>query len=160
MLYEIKALSAANMATTIEKSIIIFVPGAFHTPFHYFPVVKLLSEAGYRAETVELPSTGKKPGSVTLEADIAAVRTLIENDTELGCDIILVVHSAGGVSGCAAVKGLAKRDHNTGGVARIVAVAGFLFPAGTDLLTGSGGKLSDWYYLKVNCPAFSMQMPR
>lgn len=90
-----------------------------------------------------MPSTGKKPENVTLEADIAGVRTLIENDTELGCDVILVVHSAGGVSGCAAVEGLAKRGGNAGGVKRIVAVAGFLFPVGMDLLTGSGGKLSD-----------------
>lgn len=131
---------------------IIIVPGAFHTPAHWESVTKLLTDASFNVVPLHLPSVGHNARDSGLLEDIEVIRLAIKAEITNGHNVILVVHSAGGVAGCAALDGLINNDEHPG-VVRIVGVACFLIDAGTSLVAdgGGGAKLANWYTLKVRC---------
>lgn len=67
-----------------------------------------LKEQGYSSYAVALPSTSGDPNASFLD-DINAVKTVVMSQTELGHDVIIVVHSYGGFVGESAMKDLPTR---------------------------------------------------
>jgi pimeloyl-ACP methyl ester carboxylesterase len=114
---------------------ILFVPGIWVGPTVFRPVSSLLNADGLSTETAVLPSTGTtSPGNPGMKDDIAAVRKHIEQLVSRGEDVVLVLHSAGGFIGSAAMEGLSKKARvekgEPGGVASIVFLSGAVFPEG------------------------------
>ncbi|KAF2103363.1 alpha/beta-hydrolase [Rhizodiscina lignyota] len=119
---------------TSNKPIIIFVPGAWHIPWHYSAVMGLLIAAGYDAKSLELPSVGTGPPVQSFDADVAAVRALVLLEIEKGRDVIVVAHSYGGAPTSEALKGTGTKDREAKG--RRGAVVGIVFMAAFVLRVG------------------------
>ncbi|KAK4619482.1 hypothetical protein CLAFUW4_10793 [Fulvia fulva] len=95
----------------ISRTSIIFVSGAWHTSFHIQPVIPHLEKAGYRIIPCPLPAAGTK-GS-TYEENYTAIQNAAEEELALGQNVALILHSAGGASGCEAVNQLLASPVNT-----------------------------------------------
>lgn len=83
------------------KPTIILVHGAWHQPAHLDAVVNRLRDAGFETKAPKLPSVGisSDPGNA-LHLDAAAVRdALSEVIVHQGQDVVLVMHSYGGLAG-------------------------------------------------------------
>jgi hypothetical protein len=80
----------------------VFVPGTWYTPDFFSPVTQLLESQGYHARGVSLPTVG---GPATGEDDISAIRSAIDEEISQGQDVVLIMHSRGGVSGGSSVRG-------------------------------------------------------
>ncbi|KAH6672705.1 Alpha/beta hydrolase fold-1 [Plectosphaerella plurivora] len=126
---------------------IVFVPGAWHGPEAFDAVRKDLDTRGYPTSAVSLPSVGTNDSSVAIAADTAAVRAELESLVNEGKDVVLVVHSYGGIPGSNAVRGLSKAERSDakGSVLMVVYMAAFAIPAGTCLLDGLGGQHLPWW---------------
>lgn len=107
---------------------LVFVPGAWHRPTCYDKIIKLLREEhGLKCTAITLPSTTGNP-EATFKDDIDAARDAISGETTQGRDVVVVVHSYGGMVGNSAVKGFAKPrgaapDSSTGHVIGIILIA-------------------------------------
>jgi pimeloyl-ACP methyl ester carboxylesterase len=142
-----------------SKPTIVFVPGAWHTPSCFELVATRLKAAGYGYIGVSTPSVRKEPpfpkdGGEDTEAVRAALNTAIGD----GNDVLVVMHSYGGFPGSAACKGMSKEDRakegKKGGVVRLVYIASFAVPEGTNLSGGTGTAkgergLADWCIVEV-----------
>lgn len=139
------------------KPAIVIVPGAWQLPSAFAPFADLLRSNGFDTEVVAMPSVGGTQLPLTgLSEDIAAVRRVVQPLAEAGREVVLLTHSAGGVSGGAAVKGLDARARGgaglLGGVTRIIYMAAFMVPKGSSLLEMLGGKPAPWMVLEVSLP--------
>src|ERR1700761_4019504 len=91
------------MAT--DKPAIVIVPGAWHVPEHYEPIAKLFREADYETLAVRHPSVSvsRDPGNM-LQKDARVgsdvLRKLVNDE---GKDVVVIMHSYGGLSGSDAV---------------------------------------------------------
>lgn len=140
-----------------SKPTILIVPGAWQLVASYKPFAELLTKAGYENQVVKLPSTGGTELPLTgLPEDIAAIRAALEPLVEAGKDVVLLTHSAGGVSGSAALKGLDAKTRKAagqpGGVVRIIYMSAFMVPKGSSLMDLLGGQPLPWMVLEVCMP--------
>jgi hypothetical protein len=137
-----------------SKPIIVFVPGAWHTP-EYFELVEMrLKSAGYQYFGVRTPSVRKEPPFPKDGGDdVDAVRDTLNSAIGDGNDVVVVMHSYGGIPGSAACKGMSKEDRikegKKGGVIKLVYIASFALPEGANLSGGTGTKegeqgLAEW----------------
>ena len=117
----------------------ISVPGSWHSAETWSKVTTLLEEQGLHTCSVTLPTTS---GDVTAEFgdDVKAVQTAIHDQTKQNRDVVLVLHSYGGVVGQSAVKGATERTDEAGRVIGIVNVATGFTIAGMAFLDGTGGQ--------------------
>lgn len=122
----------------------LFVPGAWHTPIYFEPLITKLAEDGYDCHTVTTPSVGSHPPVESIEADIDAITVTANSILELGKDVIVVVHSYGGVCGTAAVARVHKQRQlqqlspeamQPGRIIRLVCVTSFIPLEGESLIT-------------------------
>ena len=93
-----------NLHTNNSKPVIVISHGAWHVPAHYEPMAKPLREAGYQVYVPQHQSVGieKDPGDA-LRNDAAAIAAVIDKNAQLRKDIILLMHSYGGIAGCEAM---------------------------------------------------------
>lgn len=120
------------MASAVE---VVLVPGYWVGPGAYDTVKPLLEQADHRVTVAPLPSTGQLPGPTNnLQADVAAIRAIIESRVEQGADVLVVAHSAGGFLAAHATQDLGKKARadagKKGGVVKFAFLAGALFPPG------------------------------
>lgn len=114
---------------------IVLVPGYWEGPAIFDHVKPALETAGYEVFDAPLPSTGQLPGpGNTLQADVASIRKVIESRVEMGKDVLVVAHSAGGFLSAHATQHLGTKARaeagKKGGVAKFAFLAGALFPQG------------------------------
>lgn len=138
-----------------SKPTIVIVPGAWQLISVFVPFADLLKTKGFDTEIVDMPSVGGTQLPLTgLAEDIAAVRAVVQPLVEAGREVVLLTHSAGGVSGGGAVKGLdvrARREAGLpGGVVRVIYMAAFMVPKGSSLLQMLGGKPAPWMVVEVS----------
>ncbi|OJD14266.1 hypothetical protein AJ78_05368 [Emergomyces pasteurianus Ep9510] len=129
----------------MPKPTIVFVPGGFHTPAIFDPVLPFLHAAGYPTTAVYLPSLGVSPGIPDLSADAKAVRIVASGLAELGREVVIVAHSYGGVPTTEALQGLSKKEReaegHTGGVIALLFISAHL-PAKGQIPVESGKSCS------------------
>jgi hypothetical protein len=136
------ALSEAGveLVTTdmTSKPVIVFVPGAWHTPESFEVVASFLKEAGYDYEGITKPSSTSKPPFPTgFDEDIEVIRAAVIKAADAGRDVVLIMHSYGGIPGSAAAKGLSKEERakegKPGGLVRLMYISSFAIPEGKSL---------------------------
>jgi hypothetical protein len=74
-----------------EKPIIVLIPGAWHTPEGFTPLLTLLSLAGYPCIPLSLPSAGAHPSHPDFSQDVAAIRSTITKLAEAGKEVVVVM---------------------------------------------------------------------
>lgn len=141
-----------------EKPTILFVHGAWHSPAHLALAARVIESAGYPTSCPLLPFYGAQPPTTTLYDDAAALRT--EFDRLIGKEgknVVVVMHSYGGVVGTEAVhaslgKSARAAEGKAGGVLRLVFLCAFVVPEGASLISSLGGGVSP--LLTINVSSF------
>ena len=139
-----------------SKPTIVFVPGAFHTSVHFEPMSALLNEASFPTTTVDLPTTARAR-TASYKDDVYAVRSVLETLVkEGGKEVVVALHSYGGVPGCQTISGLErsrrKAEGRPGGVIHVLFIAALLVEQGQKLADAlQGGKRPEWAVFRVGC---------
>ncbi|KAJ5113758.1 hypothetical protein N7456_002292 [Penicillium angulare] len=152
------------MASALPTIAIII--GAWQNTENYEPLRQVLSSRGYDTVCRSPPSTSSDHGDTDLAADSAFVheeilRPLVED----GKEVIVVVHSFGGVYGGGALKGLSRSERaqsgNAGGIVAVVYLAAACIPSGVTTLQamGIGEELLPWVELDKSTGLLSVPDP-
>ncbi|KAB8336721.1 hypothetical protein FH972_021030 [Carpinus fangiana] len=134
---------------------LVLVPGAWHSPASYAPLIAVLKTPPYASlfttvTAVALPSVDSRPrGQTSWAADVAAVRAALVAAIDTGDDVWLLMHSYGGAPGTEAVQGLTRTERAargaSGGVVHLVYMAAFPLAEGESLLSRApGGRRAPW----------------
>lgn len=140
------------MAST--KPSIVIVHGAWQPAEGFAAFAESLRKHGFDTVVPSLPSVG---GTTTplpgLPEDVVVVRTAITKLAEEGKEIILLLHSYGGVVGSSAVENLdvasRAKEAKKGGVVKLVFMSAFVVPRGKSLLDMLGGQPLPWMSFEV-----------
>lgn len=139
--------------TIVDSPVFVFVPGAWHTPDTFDGIRSQMAQQGLTTEAIAIPSVGASTPLIGLHADIDHTKLIIEGIVNAGRQVVLVLHSYGGVVGASAVEGLGYTQRSkaglVGGVIMVVWLAAFVTPKGKSLLDMLGGNWHPWMLLKV-----------
>jgi pimeloyl-ACP methyl ester carboxylesterase len=133
-----------------SKPSLVLVPGAWHVPEHFDKMNHHLHTAGYKTIGVRTPSVRHTaPWPTTFSEDVGAVRSAILSALDRDEDVVVIMHSYGGIPGSAACEGLRKADRQKAGlksgVVAMVFIAAFAFDKDKSLVDSSpDSKLSPW----------------
>ncbi|KAH6684287.1 Alpha/beta hydrolase fold-1 [Halenospora varia] len=94
----------------MSKPILVCIPGPSHPAVVFDPLKAALSLHGYTAIPINLPSIGGNPPTYDFTEDVLAIRNLVTQIADSGADVIVVMHSWGGLAGCEALRGLGKEE--------------------------------------------------
>ncbi|KAG8672768.1 hypothetical protein FPOAC2_06172 [Fusarium poae] len=130
------------------KPRIVLAPGAWHSASCYDDLREALHSRGWKTDSVDYPSVGAEPPTKGLDDDAAALRNVLQRLVDDGEQIVLVVHSYGGLVGANAVKGLGYHQRCEqglpGGVIMYVYMAAFVAPVGASIRQMLGGEFLPW----------------
>lgn len=124
------------MASPAHPTIAI-IPGAFHSPSHFSSLCAQLEKAGYATASVQLPSidpptrAAAAVGTPSNDALFIREKLLLPLIEEEGKDVVLVMHSYGGIPGNGSAVGLSKKEREReekkkkGGVVGLVLVSAY-----------------------------------
>lgn len=136
---------------TLIKPTILFIPGAWIQSSIYDSFLFSLQKLSFPTAYGSYPSLDPSdPATADVAADTDHVlqASLIPLIKHAGKDVVVLMHSYGGVPGSAAAKGLSKaqraREGKRGGVVGLVHISGFVLPGGASVADGQGGQLPDW----------------
>lgn len=111
----------------MSKPSILLIPGATGLPDHYDAFFKVIAARGYEIRGLHLPSVCLKTETregppPTMYDDAAFIAKNVESLADEGKDVLIIMHSYGGVPGTESVKGLSKSERQKqgkkGGVVR------------------------------------------
>lgn len=128
-----------------SKPEIVLVPGAFGTPAGFDKLAKHLHAAGFSTHGAAYPSCNPADPAVASSAkDIAYIRDeVLLPLLDAGRDLVVLVHSYGGVVGGGAAKGLDRASRaaagQKGGVIGLIYVVGNITLEGESLMEAVGG---------------------
>ena len=146
-----------------SKPFVVFiVPGSWHIPAHYEPLLKVLESEDIPASTLLLPTCDLSHASVldlqhpdlagpppskawpNMYADAYAIRESLSQLVEAGKSVLLVAHSYGGLPASEALLlelcfQVRKQQGKTGGVIGFFAIASYYLPAGMTTVQAVGG---------------------
>ncbi|PYH91405.1 alpha/beta-hydrolase [Aspergillus ellipticus CBS 707.79] len=132
-----------------DSTTILLVPGAWHSPDCYDPVVEVLEAANYKTEKVHLPSVNPPAHHLDFAPDVAQIRTQIETLADAGQKVLVVVHSYGSLPANEAIKGLDVATRQAqglpGGVSHLFFCCSFIIPEGSSLISAFGGNDLPWF---------------
>jgi pimeloyl-ACP methyl ester carboxylesterase len=144
-------VSASEMQ---PKPLVYILHGAWHGPEYFEAVGAKLQALGYTMLCPRQPSTGASPPDKTLYDDAAIVRAELEVLIEHGQDVLLVMHSYGGMVGTQAAAGLGREERSKqgkkGGIVKLLYACSFMLPLGADLCNALGGSFPPWIIEEVS----------
>ncbi|TVY39210.1 hypothetical protein LOCC1_G004100, partial [Lachnellula occidentalis] len=128
------------------KPTLVFVHGSWHHTDTWNKIAPLLEAQQYKCIRVALP-TGASDPSQGLPEDVKAVRDAIVAETSGGRNVVVVVHSYGGLVGSSAIKGLTQDKQDgispaksaSGHVIGLVMISTGFAQTGLSFLDGIGG---------------------
>lgn len=126
----------------------ILIPGAFYNPDFFSTFQAQLEKRGFHTIAIALPSFGSDdPASRSAQKDADFIRnTAIVPLVDDGKQVVILIHSYGGVPGSAAARGLGEEQRSweglQGGVVGLIYISAFLVPADTTPLAPIGGIVS------------------
>lgn len=125
-------------------------------PEHFSSVTSILEQDGYKVVGVRLPTPGDDLPE-GLKGYITVIRQAVSKEVQDGNDVVLVLHSASGSTGPAAIEGLTKgADSTKPGVIRILALSAILTPPGRNIVEVLNGQSVQWLEVKVSCKAIAV----
>ena len=132
---------------------IVIIPGGWTGPEAYGPLCEVLNSKSYPTVCKKLPSLAPSTAADARAADITADAKYIREELVMpllsqGKDVVLVMHSYGGMPGGAAVKSLTKREGKAS-VLGLIWMAAFMVPEGMTMLDAFGGQLPPWIKVDV-----------
>lgn len=134
-----------------QSTTIIFVPGAWHNPDCFDPVVQRLEALHYRTDKVHLPSVGPLKHYLNFDADVVQIRSQIEESVNFGQNVVMLVHSYGSLPSNEAVRGLDLKSRQqrglSGGVSHIFFCCSFVIEEGDSLIGAFGGQDLPWFLI-------------
>jgi len=137
------------ISTSSTKPIVVIVPGSFSSPDLYSNITEELLPFGYDAIVVGLVSVWQSDDipAASMADDAAHIRSVTSKLADQGRDIVLAMHSYGGVCGTESAKGLSKKDRESeglpGGIIRLLYLTALINPVGVSLRTHMGPLLAD-----------------
>jgi hypothetical protein len=133
----------------LEIRTVLFVPGAWHSPDCFDPVIQRLEAANYKTFKIHLPSVNPPSHHHDYQADVSHIRAQIEMAIDDGRQIIIVVHSYGSLPANEAIRGLdistRKEKGLTGGVAHLYFCCAFIIAKGHSLISAFRGNGLPWF---------------
>ena len=132
------------MMSSILKSTVVLVHGAWHSPKHMSKLTAYLESNGYKVLAPYLPSMHAEDVlKVTLTEDIASIRSCILKGLETS-NVVVVAHSYGALPSSGALEGLDTASRTSAGhktsVNSFLIIAGLLVPPGFSVLGFFGGE--------------------
>jgi pimeloyl-ACP methyl ester carboxylesterase len=122
----------------MARASLVFIPGAWHSPEHFSPLMSRLTKFEYHCTGTALPSTGSLFPLTSFQSDVEAIRKVVLAELDRGQNVVLVTHSYGAVPGASALRGLSTKDRTAAGcptsVVALAMVCSFIAPAGISLL--------------------------
>ena len=127
------AHSVLTLSALFPKPTIVIVPGASHQAKFYVPLKRHLELRDYSVEIIDNPSTRAfieplPAGDDPHEADVKNLRNRLQALLDAGQEVLVVMHSYGGLIGSHAMKGL------NGRILALVYIAAFALPRGSNVL--------------------------
>ncbi|KAI1393990.1 alpha/beta-hydrolase [Hypoxylon trugodes] len=118
-----------------ERPTVVIVPGAWTVPAAYRKLVDVLKAKSFDVRIPALPTNnGIRPPNSSFEADVAAVRAIVEPLVQDSKEVFMLMHSYGGSVGTNAVGGLAVKDRQAknlpGGVVHLLYLSAYLLAKG------------------------------
>ena len=98
-----------------SKPTFLFIPGAWHFPAYFDPLIAYLSEHGYSSVAVTLPAVNSSPAATSLQPDVDAAAAALAALLDDGADVVVVMHSYGGMVGTDAVGRVVKERASADG---------------------------------------------
>lgn len=131
---------------------VVIIHGAWHPPYFYDELVSSLHVKGFNiVQCPRLPSASESlplPPNANLAGDTATVRSVVKTLVDEGQDVIVLMHSYGGVVGGNSLDGLLSPQRRAqglrGGVLHLIYMAAFVIPPGTALDTPFDGQMMPW----------------
>jgi len=123
------------MSTT--KPTIVLVHGAWHNAHCWQQIREQLENDDYETVAPSLLGCGLDSRVTSHQDDVAVVRKEVEALVKAGKEVVVVMHSYGGIAGGGAIEGLEKSSTPSaggGGVIAAVFIAAFLAPKGSSLI--------------------------
>ena len=123
-----------------SKPVIVLVPGAWLPIVQYTELTVVLQRHGYRTVIKELPSVNSAtPDDQTVTTDAEFIRqNLLVPEINIGRDVVLLMHSYGGIPGPVAAVGLSKQELSAqgkpGGITGMIMLSAFIAGEGLSLL--------------------------
>ncbi|KAF2651162.1 alpha/beta-hydrolase [Lophiostoma macrostomum CBS 122681] len=118
---------------------IVLVHGAWHTPANYQTFIDALQKVGFPVYCPQLPSCNNtSPPPASLAEDVAVVRAVLQERVAAGEQVILIMHSYGGLVGTDAVRdSLLYNPHNSsgrsGGIIHLLYLCAYMLEPGTSV---------------------------
>ena len=140
------------------KPTIVIIPGGCHIPIHYDPLTKVLSSHGFLSVALRLPTAGASPPDKDLYDDIAYISSRLEELIEKGGkEVILIVHSYGGLPGGSAARLFVKKERTEqgkkGGVIGVLYISSWGVPSGKTAMEVIEELNTDWMKIEVSPPS-------
>jgi len=112
-------------------------------------MIEALSIYDYPAICLDLPSVGAWPPLRNFDPDVAHIRAAVSKlVVEEGKEVILAMHSYGGVPGNEAMRGLSRDSQMAsgleGGVIKLVFIAAYMLDIGSSILSGDPDNMQEW----------------
>jgi pimeloyl-ACP methyl ester carboxylesterase len=147
-----------------QKPTILFIHGAWHTNEAFGQVQNYLAEAGYGIKNVQLPSSSVEgPYVLGIDDDVEVIRNALEEIVHAKGDVVIVMHSYGGIPGSSAVRGFSKTDRQKqgkdGGVTQMIYMTALALDEGVSLKSGIGGSLAPWVTVHVRSSLSQFSLP-
>lgn len=119
----------------MNKPAIVIVPGAWHMPSHYVLLRDSLKSAGYEVTTCRMPSVGPPEPLPDMYPDIKVVQEAVKSYINRDLNVVLAMHSLGGLIGSSACKDLLPADQKTGkGVISLAYITAFAMHEGPSMM--------------------------
>ncbi len=144
----------AIMASETRPAVLV-VPGGWHGPIHFDPLKGVLSSHGYPSVVLLLPTAGASPPDKDLYDDIAYISSQLEELVERGGrEVIVIVHSYGGIPGSSAARPFVKKERaqqgKKGGVIGVLYISSWAMPTGKTTMEAAEGMNVDWMKIDVS----------
>ncbi|KAK4075237.1 hypothetical protein Purlil1_12711 [Purpureocillium lilacinum] len=125
---------------SVALPVVLLVPGAWTVPKAYHKLVSALEAKSFNVQVLALPTNNdQRPTNATCDADMQAVRKAVQPLVDSGREVIMLMHSYGGIPGTSGIRNFTRKDRQAmdqpGGVVGLIYTAGFMLCEGQSIRT-------------------------